>query len=465
MKSALTSTPSDSFDPVSAAAAGVALSQLVWIRCGHNAGHALKAADYLLHAGGFGAIVLDLCQVPARISNRIPISYWYRFRRAIENTPTILALAEKEPIARSCASLMLDIQRKKTIWTGAPGFSLLREVEFEAVSRKPVRPAAAQFKAKVAGMMFACIHGLPGDLPQIAAAFSPSFEQTAPDTVVFRIDGLQRLHGSPHQIAEAIAQHAGEGVNIAIAETADAAIIAARNFPGVTIAMPPNLNDLDVSTLPLTEEMAQVFESWGIYTLDQLAQLPENGLAERFGPHGVYLQQLARGAIHRPLKIFQPETTYEDRIELDHPVSLLEPLLFLIARLLNDQCARLLSNAMAANEVTICLELEDHAEHIRTLRLPVPMRESKSLLKLLQMDLEAHPPAAPTIALSLSLKPVHPRTVQTGIFLPVTPAPDKLELTLARIRCDRRRIERRHPPTPGYTPPSTFHSRAWPPNP
>jgi protein ImuB len=280
-------------------------------------------------------------------------------------------------------------------------------------------------------MIFACIHG-PGDLPAIAASFSPSFEQTAPDTVLFRIDGLQRLHGSPHQIADAIAHRAGENINIAIATTADAAIIAARNFPGISVA--PNLNDLDISTLPLTEEMAQVFESWGIYTLDQLAQLPENGLAERFGPPGVYLQQLARGAIHRPLKIFQPDSTYEDRIELDHPVSLLEPLLFLIARLLNDQCARLLSNAMAANEVTIHLELETHPAHTRTLHLPVPMRESKSLLKLLQMDLEAHPPQAPTVALSLALKPVHPRTVQTGIFLPVTPAPDKLELTLARIR-------------------------------
>jgi protein ImuB len=280
-------------------------------------------------------------------------------------------------------------------------------------------------------MIFACIHG-PGDLPAIAASFSPSFEQTAPDTVLFRIDGLQRLHGSPHQIADAIAHRAGENINIAIATTADAAILAARNLPGISVA--PDLNDLDISTLPLTEEMAQVFESWGIYTIDQLAQLPENGLAERFGPHGVYLQQLARGAIHRPLKIFQPDSTYEDRIELDHPVSLLEPLLFLIARLLNDQCARLLSNAMAANEVTIHLELETHPAHTRTLHLPVPMRESKSLLKLLQMDLEAHPPQAPTVALSLALKPVHPRTVQTGIFLPVTPAPDKLELTLARIR-------------------------------
>lgn len=280
-------------------------------------------------------------------------------------------------------------------------------------------------------MMFACIHG-SGNLQEIAADFSPSFEQTAPDTVVFRIDGLQRLHGSPKQIADAIGHLSGPNVNVAVAETADAAILAARNFTGITVA--PDLSDLDVAALPLTEEMAQVLESWGIYTLEQLAQLPENGLAERFGPHGVYLQQLARGATHRPLEIFQPKTTYEDRIELDHPVSLLEPLLFLIARMLNDQCARLLSNAMAANEVILQLELEDHPAHIRILHLPVPMRESKSLLKLLQMDLEAHPPQAPTVAVGLTLKPVHPRTVQTGIFLPVTPAPDKLELTLARIR-------------------------------
>jgi hypothetical protein len=141
----------DSFDPVSAAAAGVALSQLLWIRCGHNAGHALKAADSLLHAGGFGAVVLDLCQVPPRIANRIPISYWYRFRRAIENTPTILALLEKEPLARSCASLMIEMKRNKTVWKGAPGFELLRGVELEAVSRKPVRPVAANFKARAIG--------------------------------------------------------------------------------------------------------------------------------------------------------------------------------------------------------------------------------------------------------------------------------------------------------------------------
>ena len=141
----------DSFDPVSAAAAGVALSQLLWIRCGNNAGHALKAADYLLHAGGFGVVVLDLCQVSARVANRIPISYWYRFRLAIENTPTILALSEKQSLAKSCAALVLEMKRKRTAWTGAPGFELLRGVELEAVPRKPVRPMSASFKARAIG--------------------------------------------------------------------------------------------------------------------------------------------------------------------------------------------------------------------------------------------------------------------------------------------------------------------------
>ena len=122
-------------------------------------------------------------------------------------------------------------------------------MELEAASRKPVRPVTAHFQSQGRSDDVR-LHSRPSaDLPQIAAAFSPSFEQTAPDTIVFRIDGLQRLYGSPHQIAQAIAQRAGDDVNIAIAETADAAILAARNFPGVTVA--PNLNDLDVSTLPL----------------------------------------------------------------------------------------------------------------------------------------------------------------------------------------------------------------------
>jgi len=279
--------------------------------------------------------------------------------------------------------------------------------------------------------MFACLYG-PADLPKIAAAFTPWFEQTTPDTLVFPIDGLRRIHGSPEQIARAISQRAGSGLNIAVAETAESAILAARNFAGITVD--PQLDHLDISALPISEEMLDTLDAWGIRDLQQLAQLPESGIAERFGEAGVHLQKLARGAIQRPLRVFLPEVSYDQRIALDHPVELLEPLLFLIARMLGEECEKLESHGMAAGEVSIRLELDDKTEHTRTLRLPVPMRESKSLLKLLQMDLESHPPHAATMALSVSLKPVLPRTVQNGIFLPLAPAPDKLELTLARIR-------------------------------
>ena len=141
----------DSFDPVSAAEAGVALHQLVWIRCRKNAEHALKDTDCLIHAGGFGVVILDLCQIAGRVANRIPISYWHRFRLAIENTPTILVLAETTPLAKSCAALMIEMKRKKTMWSGAPGFQLLRGVEIETQPRKPAGQQPASFIAKAIG--------------------------------------------------------------------------------------------------------------------------------------------------------------------------------------------------------------------------------------------------------------------------------------------------------------------------
>ena len=86
--------------------------------------------------------------MPDRMCRRIPLSYWYRFRRAVENTPVVLAVLEREPLAKSCASLILELTRKQAIWAGVPGFHLLREIEVEAVSRKPVRSGVAHFQGK-----------------------------------------------------------------------------------------------------------------------------------------------------------------------------------------------------------------------------------------------------------------------------------------------------------------------------
>ncbi len=129
----------DSFDPKSAECAGVQLDRLLWVRCGGNAEHAMRAADLLLHAGGFGMVLLDLCEASARVLNRIPLSYWYRFRRAIEQTPTIFLLCADTPQARS-ASLQVETKRKRALWSGRAPFLLLRGLDVQAVNRSAMLP-------------------------------------------------------------------------------------------------------------------------------------------------------------------------------------------------------------------------------------------------------------------------------------------------------------------------------------
>ena len=140
---------SDAFDPTSAAAAGIALERLLWIRTGGNAEHALKATDLLLQAGGFGLVAMDLGDIAPETARRISLASWYRLRRAVENTPTALVVVERTPLARACATLALECARSRIQWSGAPGCSqLLRSVTFAAERRKPLRPASAVFEAR-----------------------------------------------------------------------------------------------------------------------------------------------------------------------------------------------------------------------------------------------------------------------------------------------------------------------------
>jgi hypothetical protein len=124
--SALVDT-NDAFDPCSAAAVGAELGQLIWVRCGGNAEHALRAADLLIQAGGFGVVALDLAEAAPRALQRIPPTAWFRFRRAIETTPTILAVVADRPLARSCASLLVKMPPRRAVFTGQAPFFLLRD--------------------------------------------------------------------------------------------------------------------------------------------------------------------------------------------------------------------------------------------------------------------------------------------------------------------------------------------------
>jgi hypothetical protein len=123
------------FHPASAAAAGVILARLVWVRCQNNAEHALRAADLLLHAGGFGVVVLDLCEVKAQALNRIPFSYWYRFRSAIENTPSSLLVCNSSAQTRASVQ-QVELELKRAKWNGLAPFCFLEGLEVAARLRK-----------------------------------------------------------------------------------------------------------------------------------------------------------------------------------------------------------------------------------------------------------------------------------------------------------------------------------------
>jgi hypothetical protein len=136
----------DALDPASAAAAGIDLGRLLWVRCGGSIPHALTAADWLTGGGGFGVVALDLAGVPSENLRRIPLSSWYRLRRAVENTPAALVFLEPEPWAKSCSSLVLHLSRERVNWRGP----LLGGAVMRVERRKPARTASILFEARTA---------------------------------------------------------------------------------------------------------------------------------------------------------------------------------------------------------------------------------------------------------------------------------------------------------------------------
>jgi len=187
-------------------------------------------------------------------------------------------------------------------------------------------------------------------------------------------------------------------------------------------------------------------------------------LSERLGQRGLHLRKLARGCSSRTGVPVEPPCIFEESAELEHPLVLLEPLAFLLNQMLEQLCARLAAHSLATQELRLELGLlsgwqsgeeeaavcmpcfaelslgpdgrgrpSPHSLFRRTLRLPVPLLDAKTFLKLLQLDMQAHPPGAPIVKIHLAAEPARPRPAQNGLFLPPSPEPEKLELTLARI--------------------------------
>jgi protein ImuB len=414
---------------------------------------------------------------------------------------TVEAILRAEPELRSQAVAVLE---------GKPPLQKVFAIN-EKARRAGIEPGMAKIQIEPCSDL---VLRLRSPLQEIAAhtamldcaqSFSPRIEDTAPDTVLLDLSGLESLFGSLPKIARNIAcctSDLGLEAHVATASNPDTALFAARGFSGVTVV--PEGKEADrLGTLPLkvlfpeltshnpSEEAVhflETFDLWGVRNLRALCALPEVALSERLGQPGVRLQQLARGAILRTLVPIDPPLVFEEAMELEHPLVLLEPLAFLLAHMLDQLCARLAARTLAAQALRLQLELDNGFHFIedlpaeettdqgrtpapttgrvvtnaparpgrtparqpddssaldptlphssaftRTLDLPVPMLDPKVFLKLLQLDLKAHPPGAPILKVHLSATPAQSRTVQGGLFLPPTPEPEKLELTLARI--------------------------------
>ncbi len=310
--------------------------------------------------------------------------------------------------------------------------------------------------------MYACVYGpaLAEDqlevLIQCGYGFSPNVEKTRGDTIVLDVRGSAQLFGPPEKLCARIgveARRAGLAVRIAVAADPDTAVLAAHGFE-TDIVIPPGKEPEFLAPLPIgllatylldqnphraqrsgkvVENPCAALELWGVRTLGQFSALPEPGVFERLGPEGIEMQQLARGRRCRPLLPVRPAPGFSQSIELEHPVALRETLLFTLGSLVNQLCAKLKAQALAARELRIRLGLEKGGNDERAIRLASPTRDHRLLLKLADIEIEVHPPESAVVAVTVSADPAKPRTTQRGLFLPLSPEPEKLELHLARI--------------------------------
>ena len=301
-------------------------------------------------------------------------------------------------------------------------------------------------------------------------SMSPRVEEHAQDTILADLAGLNSLFGAEENIAREFARRAAElhlRVQVAVSTNLEVAVHAARGFAGITVIPEGEearyLSGLPAQTLAPSAEALETLERWGIRTCAALGALPVLELSERLGQEGVRLQELARGAHTRALVLAEPVEILEEEMELDDAVEDLEPLAFVLGRLLDQVCARLAARALSAAAIRVRFDLGDAFEkeepvrgknatataagvarveteaatvaktYEKVLNLPVPMRDSKMLLKLLRLQLQADPPPGAIVKITLGADPARPRTTQHGLFVPNSPDPERLELTVARL--------------------------------
>jgi protein ImuB len=279
-----------------------------------------------------------------------------------------------------------------------------------------------------------------GALLELALGFTPRAQAFGATPVLMDLHGLARSWPTPRALAEAVldaARARSLEPHLALAGTRRAALLLARLRPGLTIVPAGGeraaLADLPLDPLALGADHAELLRRFGLRRLGELAALPADGLAERLGPDGPRLVRLARGEDEAPLQPTRAPEAFEATLELDWPVDGLEPLSFLMLRVLEPLMARLLARGRRAQGVDLELRLVDGSRHERALRPAAASSEARTWRTLLLLDLEAHPPRDAVAALTLRALPTPARSLQFSLLDPAQPAPERLAELLGRL--------------------------------
>jgi len=320
------------------------------------------------------------------------------------------------------------------------------------------------------GVIYAA-EGSPIDLVKaVAHEFSPRIEVDGPRTITIDLSGLTRLFGDARAMGEALGRTAidrGLRVRLAIAGTRTAArLLVHANSAPVTVvdpgdeavalarlpiellavfghdALQPPHRRTPVSSATSSKRriLAQshdadftTFRRWGLRTLGDVTALPADTVAARLGQRGVRWQRLARGEDPRPLLPVVPEERFEQAIDLEWPIEGLEPLSFVLGRLMEPLSAHLERRGRSAAVLHVRLHLVTRIVYERTLQLPTPMRDARTLRTLVLLDLESHPPDAAIDRVCVSVDPTPARDLQHSLLTRPLPSPEQLSTLMARL--------------------------------
>jgi len=279
-----------------------------------------------------------------------------------------------------------------------------------------------------------------GALLDAAWATSPRVEASEPGTVCLDLGGLAPLFGDEHRIGERLSAAGtaiGLPVRVGVGATRTLARLAARVGPGILVvpagAEPDFLAPRPLRLLEPAPDLGAAFERWGIETLGALAALPTAALLSRLGPPAVQLQAAARGIDGAP---FVPQLVPEpcrEALTLDWEVPTLPALAFVLDRLLAQISARLALRDAGTSALCVTLRLADGSAHEHRLDIAAPLRDGRTLGRLLHAQLETLRLPAPVVAVSVEAEPVPLAALQADLFTAPRPSPRELGEILGRL--------------------------------